>query len=447
MLIKHKLCLSKKRGRAMNQKAIQFEIDCNTPDLCKCHVIIPQELVQHFFKHAVHVKQKDSDSQGFKKGNVPFDYIQVHYKKNILNHMQEIFLKHFVIDALLEYIHNKKILIVGQLKLTAIRMDLDQDTIYTFEGILPKETYIHRWKNLPFKATQRKKYRDIDNQVKHFLEEEEFRQVQFEQEKAIQINDWVCFDTWIVDLQNQPLFPLQKSELWLKIGDEEPDLIFQELFLHKKVDDIIITNNQSLRHYFCHNFDVPYTYAIHIKDRLAHKYFSIEYLKHHFKLKTKKDLHNKLIEIFSYSSDISQARSIADTALNTIIKRNNILVPQSSIQKQKEVIIAELQQKPDYALYKMKSDFDIHITSLAKKQLYETVAADYIAYSENLNVNHTDIKAYLNLLQRPRTKEFIYFTPPETQLDGQEFPITSESLKKACLREKALNHIIHHLTR
>jgi FKBP-type peptidyl-prolyl cis-trans isomerase (trigger factor) len=436
-----------RRRERVKPKVIQFEVDCNTPGVCKCHVIVPQAFIQQFFKHAAQVKQLDSDSQGFKKGGVPLDYIQVHYKKNILSHMQEIFLKHFVIDALLEYIQKSKILIVGQLKLTDIKMDTDQDAVYTFEGILPKEVYIQRWKNLPFKATQRKKYRDIDNQVKSFLEEEEGRQLIYQIENSIQVNDWVCFDTWIIDIDKKPLFHNKKSHLWLKIGDEEPDLIFQELFLNKRINDVIITDNQSLRQFFCSSFDAPYTYAIEIKDRLPYKYFSVEYLKHHFKLKTKKDLHNKLIEIFSYSADVSQSRSIADMALNTIIKRNNILVPPSSVLAQKEQIIQELQRKPDYTLYKMKPDFDDSITSLAKKQLYEIVAADYIAYTENLTVNHLDIKAYFNLMQRTRTKEFLYFNPPETQIDGQEFPITVESIKKACLREKALNHIIHHLTR
>lgn len=436
-----------RRRERVKQKVVQFEVDCSTPGVCKCHVIIPQAFIQQFFKHAAQVKQLDSDSHGFKKGGVPLDYIQVHYKKNILNHMQEIFLKHFVIDALLEYIQKSKILIVGQLKLVSITMDTEQDAVYTFEGILPKEVYIQRWKNLPFKATQRKKYRDIDNQVKTFLEEEEGRQLIYEIENSIQVNDWVCFDTWIVDIDKKSLFHNKKSHLWLKIGDEEPDLIFQELFLNKRVDDIFLTDNQSLRQYFCSSFDAPYTYAIQIKDRLPYKYFSVEYLKHHFKLKTKKDLHNKLIEIFSYSSDISQSRSIADMALNTIIKRNNILVPPSSVQAQKEIIIQELQLKPDYTLYKMKPDFDDHITTLAKKQLYEIVATDYIAYTENLIVSHMDIKSYFNLMQRTRTKEFLYFNPPQTQVDGQEFPITVESIKKACMREKALNHIIHHLTR
>lgn len=436
-----------RRRERVKHKGVQFEIDCNTPGICKCRVIIPQSIVQSFFKYAAQIQQLDSDSHGFKKGAVPLDYIQIHYKKTIVNHMQEIFLKHFVIDTLLEYIHKNKLLVVGQLHLTEISMDLDKDAVYTFEGLLPKEIYIQRWKTLPFKATQRKKYRDIDNQVKSFLEEEEQHQLIYKAEDTVQIGDWVCFDAWIIDIDKKALFQNKKSELWLKIGDEEPDLTFHELFLNKRINEIVITDNTSLRQYFCNSFDAPYTYAIQIKDRLPFKYFSTEYLKHHFRLKSKKDVHNKLIEIFSFSSDVSQSRLTADAALNTIIKRNNILVPPSSVQAQKEIIIYELQQKPDYTLYKMKSDFDDHITTLAKKQLYEVVVTDYITYTENLTASHDDIKAYFNLMQRTRTKEFLYFDPPSTEFEGQEAPIALESIKRACVREKALNHIIYHLTK
>src|SRR3990167_2944787 len=97
------------RSARVKQKGIQFEIDCNTPGICICHVIIPQSMIQQFFKHGAQIQQLNSDSQGFKKGSVPLDYIQIHYKKTILNHMQEILLKQFVIDTLLEYLHTNKI--------------------------------------------------------------------------------------------------------------------------------------------------------------------------------------------------------------------------------------------------------------------------------------------------------------------------------------------------
>ena len=111
----------------MKQPEITYNIHCSTAGSCQYDVIIPKNFVNQFFKHAAEVRQQDSDSHGFKKGNVPLDYIQIHYKKNILNHMQEIFLKHFVIDALLEYMQQNKILVVGQLKLINIAIDTEKD--------------------------------------------------------------------------------------------------------------------------------------------------------------------------------------------------------------------------------------------------------------------------------------------------------------------------------
>ena len=95
----------------------------------------------------------------------------------------------------------------------------------------------------------------------------------------------------------------------------------------------------------------------------------------------------------------------------------------------------------------MKPDFDDHITVLAKKQLYEIVVTDYVTHTENLTAQHIDIKSYFNLMQRTRTKEFLYFNPPMTQVEGQESPISVESIKRSCVREKALNHIVYHLSK
>lgn len=431
----------------MKTASVKFEVDCHTPGVCQCRVIVPQAFIKQFFHHATQVKQKEVLSFGFKQGHVPLGYIETHYKKDILNHSQEIFLKHFVLGYLFDQIQQHKLLVVGELQLIKLDIDTDHDTTYTFEGVLPKEVYIQRWKHLPFKATQRKKYRDIDNQVTSFLDEEENLYQQHKHENSITTNDWVCFNAWLVDESKKSLFKNKKSNLWLKVGDEEPDLILQELFINKKIGDLFVTSNPSIRHYFCELFDAPYNYAIEIVDRLPHAYFSVEHLKHHFKIKTKRELHNKLIEIFSYSSDISQRRSIADSALTTIIKRNNIIVPAVSIDTQKERILTELQGKSDYSVYKMQSDFDEQVTMLAKKQVYESVVADHIAFQENLTTNHDDIKAYINLTQRKRTKEFLYFPFPKTRMDGQEFPVATESLRKHCLREKSLNYIIHHLTK
>ena len=72
---------------------------------------------------------------------------------------------------------------------------------------------------------------------------------------------------------------------------------------------------------------------------------------------------------------------------------------------------------------------------------------DALAYSEHIEVAMPDILGYLNLLKRPRTKEFVYFTLPDTNVREQESMVSHHDLYQACLREKALNHLIRTLQR
>jgi len=75
------------------------------------------------------------------------------------------------------------------------------------------------------------------------------------------------------------------------------------------------------------------------------------------------------------------------------------------------------------------------------------VFIDKLAYHENLAVSDDDVKGYLNLLNRPRMKEFIYFDLPLFKIQGQQMPIPEHKLKRICLREKAINYVIYHLTK
>jgi FKBP-type peptidyl-prolyl cis-trans isomerase (trigger factor) len=413
----------------------------------KFTIEVSKEFVSDFFEFAAIAQQKRTSSPGFKNHETPLEYIKEHYKKNILTHTQEIILKYFVLDYLFEMIHERKLMIVGEPELKSISMNLDQNAIYTFTAQAPHELFIQSWKNLPFKATQRKKYRDIDNQVTYFLSTEEENYNAHKHITTVQVGDWVCFNALIVNDKNLPVFKQGKTSLWLKIGQEEPDKVFLSLFINRSIGDTFVTDNPSLQHYFCELFDTAYVYMIEIVDILPHSYFSIEHLKHHFKLKTKKDLHNKLIEIFSFNSDISQRRTMAHGALDIIISKNNITIDAESIKKHQFFLIQDLQQTPDYNVYKMDNRFQDRSYDLAEKQLVEKIIADHIAYQENLLIQAADIKSMLSLLQRNRTKEFLYFPFLETKHQGQETPVSLKQLYRSCLREKAVNHIIHHLTK
>ena len=47
-----------------------------------------------------------------------------------------------------------------------------------------------------------------------------------------------------------PVLGIHKADLWIRIGDEEPDKPFQDLFIRKKNKETFISNNPMLQDYF-----------------------------------------------------------------------------------------------------------------------------------------------------------------------------------------------------
>ncbi len=414
---------------------------------CLFTVSVPSNITQAFFQLAAQAQQSTTQSVGFKRGSAPISYIQEHFKAPIVSHLKDLGLKFFGINNLIQNIRQQKIIIVGTPQLTNIHIDDHGNAQYSFEGHTPKELYMQSWKYLPFRPIPRKRYRDIDKQVTSFLQEEETIQNRYKPENGIAVGDWVCFTAWIIDKKNKPVFDKHTSPIWLKIGDEEPDVLFQNLFLGKHLKQRIVTDNPSLQNYFCEASNSHYTYVIEIQDIVPYGYFSFDHFKQYFKIKTQKDLLSKITEVFSFNNDISQRRLIGHEALKLIIKKNHIVLPDAAISSQKKLIQADLQFKPDFIVYKQDPQFETHVTNMAKRQLLDSVVAEYIGYQDNLSVSPQDIKAVLHITQRPRLKDFLYFPFMKTQLDGQEFPVEGESLHQFCLREKAVNHIIYHLTK
>lgn len=432
--------------------ALNCEISCAINQQKSSHnyhftVSIPAQITQSFFEFATESHQQIAHTAGFKKGTVPLAYIQKHFKTPIINHLKEIALKFFGFNALLKSIREQKIILAGPPLLQDIVFEESGVTTYHFKANTPKELYMQSWKYLPFKAVPRKKYRDIDKQVKSFLDEEEALFHKYNPNLGIQVGDWICFQAWLIDNKNRRIFLEQPTHAWLRIGDEEPDLMMQKLFVGKQVGDTFVTDTPCLQNYFCESSDNNYVYEITIKEVVPHAYFSLPLFKQYFKIKTQKDLQSKLIEVFSFHNDISQRRLMTFEAFGLILKKNQIVLPESAISIQKKEILQGMQSKSDFMVYKMDNNFDLQVTELAKKQLADAVIAESIAYGDNLSVTDSDIKGLLHLTQRPRIKDFIYFPFIKSQSNGQEFPIEQETLHHFCLKEKAVNHIIHHLTK
>lgn len=421
-------------------------ITIDSPSKAFAVVTISQASVDALYHEASCIQQRNTEAQGFKKGMIPLAYIQDTYRANIIEHLEEFFLNYSALDTLLREVREQKLILTGDPQLISMDMALKQDATFTFELSLCPAPDLSEWKYLPFKAPKRKNYKDLDRQVSDFIQDE-LKAQEKNNSTAVDNGDWVHLSITLVNDDKQPLFVEQAPAVWIKIGTEEADSDFRELLFGLTVGETIYTKSKALQEYFSDLLNTDYLFNITILDVLKGSYFCFDSLKKQFRLKTNKDLHRKLIEVFSFRNDVSQRRAMADEALRLILSRHRFSLPQSALMHQEESIIERIKQSPDYHVYRNQSDFKERVRQLGEKQARELIMLDQIAFIENIKIIDADIKWYLNLTNRPRMKDFIYFDIPITKIGGQETPLSSEVLKNECLREKALNYVVYYLTR
>ncbi len=416
------------------------------PNCYLATVTIPSASVDALYQEALLAQKAEAQTYGFTKGTTPLYYIENTFRPNIVEHLKELLFTHCVMNFLCHSLSKNKIVVAGEPALIDIILTPASAAQFVFgiNSLVPDGE--DRWKRLVLKAPERKHYKDLDRQVESFIKEETTKQ-QSHDDTTIHIGDWVCFDLYLVDKNDKPLLGGYRDQLWVKINEEEADRELHELFIGKKVGDTFLSKSSFLQMYLSNDLNMHYTFGIHIKDSIAHAYFSFDHFKRHFSLKNARDMHQKLIEVFSHRNDLSQRRETVEATFKLLLKHYFIPVPQALLERQKQLVLSTVHDNPDYHVYKAQADFKEKVKLLAEKQLKESLIIDTIAYQENIQVSHDDILTYLNLIKRPRTKEFVYFGMPSTNLKGQEIPLPTEVIKQYCLREKTLNHVIHYLTK
>lgn len=424
---------------------MNLQLRCESPTLCHATVTIPQDFVNTIYQHVTAEQKKHINAHGFGLGKVPLEYIQDNFKGHVTEHIKEFLLGYLVTSFLYGEIRNRKLLVADEPRLLSIDINPDHHAQFVFELSVFNEITLREWKYFPFNAPKRKNYKDLDRQVESFIKEESdsFDQLT---NAAIRVGDWVRFSLMLVHKDSTPLFE-HKEVMWFRIGDEEIDNSLGTIFVGKHKGDVFCSNNTDLQNVFSSHTNVQYIFCIEILDILHHVYFSIDQFKKQFKLKTNKETHQKLIEVFSYRNNLSQRRTTAEESLKLLLNKHRFTVPNYLVLRQQKQLLAIMRTNPDYYVYRVQKDFKERVRQLAEKQAKEKLILDQVAYQENLDVTDNDVKSYLNLMNRPRTKEFIYFDPPSTKLNGQEIPISEQEFKRICLREKTLNHIIYHLTK
>lgn len=409
------------------------------------NVAVPDLFVQSIYKQTLICRYQQSNPYGLAQKEESIRYIEQVYQTDILEQVHEFLFQYFVIDILHQELREQRIVIAGTPRLTNIYKNESQDTIFEFTAMVFPEIDIHEWKYFCFKAPRRKRYKDLDRQVEIFMDEESQKQKDYVNQ-AITLEDFVNFDVTLTDEHFKPLWDYSLN-LWLKIGTEEADNISHELFLGKHIGDVVNTRNEGLQEFFNQQNYGNFNFCVTIRDIVPHTFVDLDQFKKQFKLKSNKELHQKLIEVFSYRNDMSQRKAMIHETCKLMLEKHPFTAPHFLVLRQQEKLLQTIHLNPDYLVYKMQKDFKQSVEKLAEQQVKEAILIDMIAYHERLEMSHQDVKNYLNLTKRQRTREFLHFRIPETKIRGQELPITTQELMQTCLREKTLNHIIYHLTK
>jgi FKBP-type peptidyl-prolyl cis-trans isomerase (trigger factor) len=432
--------------QANTHKLLNLEIVHREPTFCSLSVIVPAHIVDAIYQQTIIAQKNSVPAFGFHKRETPAAYIKENYHSPLIEHVKEFLLKYLVIGFLDREIIRQQILMIGKPRLVSIDLEPHQGAHFNFELSLFPPINFQEWKYFPFKAPKRKNYKDLDRQVETFIQEE-LESKQKYTDSSIHIGDWVNYSLSLLNNDNNPVSDGQEANLWIKIGDEEPDKPFQEIFVRKLNGDVFIGNHRVLQNYFADELNPNYFFAVRILNVVPAAYFCLDQFKQHFRIKSNKEMYQKLIEVFSYRNDLSQRRTMVEEALKLLFSKHRFEVPNHAILRQQKIVIDAIQCNPDYHVYRVQKDFNEVVKELAEKQAREEIFLDQLAHNQDISVNANDIKNYLNLTKRARMKEFLHFDPPMTKIRGQEFPILTQELERVCLREKVLNHVIYHLTK
>ncbi len=421
--------------------SLAFSIVEEKPNRQKATITVGREYVNTLYTEILLSQKMLAQTPGFSKGSTPLQYIAENFRPNILEHLKELLFTHCIQHFLYASLIENKIVVIGDPDLVDIYLMPNEDAQFTFmlaSVVVDKDP---KWKKLSLRHLERKHYKDLDKQVEYFIKEESERR-QTHQSPIVEPYDWVRFEVSLVDKDNKLLLDVFKSSLWISIQGEDDEKDLRELFLGRKIGEAFYTKSVFLQEYISHLTDMEYNFFIEIKDVLPNAYFDLDSFKHHFALTTDEMLAAKLVEVFSTRNDISLRREIMEATLKLLSKQFFFLLPNYLVERQRALVLQAVQFNPDYHVYKAQLNFKDNINQLAEKQLKEAIIVDALAFQEELSVSDEDVRSYLNLLKRPRMKEFMYFKLPEFKMNRQEVPLPAELVKRYCLREKTLNHII-----
>ena len=117
-------------------------------------------------------------------------------------------------------------------------------------------------------------------------------------------------------------------------------------------------------------------------DIVPNAYFCLDQFKQHFRIKSNKEMYQKLIEVFSYRNDLSQRRTMVEESFKLLFSKHRFEIPNHLVLRQQKKVMDAIQYNPDYHVYRVQKDFKDAVRELAEKQAREEIFLDQLAYEE-----------------------------------------------------------------
>ncbi|MCB9493797.1 MAG: hypothetical protein H6679_06000 [Epsilonproteobacteria bacterium] len=431
---------------SLNAHNITFSISQISSHIYRININIPKNIVL-FLKSITIELFKNDHFEGFEAQTAPQEYIEEVYKNEIDYKIKNYLLKHIVIDFIYQEILKKKIRLVNYPRLAGITSNPDKGITYLFDYSTSDLMELKEWRHFAFKSPKRKKYKDLDKQVISFIEQHCPPEKNFKKNVTVEEGDWAYFTAILLNKNSHSLKPPLMSSFWIKIKNNHLQDPFATLFIGKRMGDSFISNKFEINKSFNELDTKRYNFYITIQNLSKGKYFLIDTFKTTFKLKNIAEIHNKLMEVFSYRNDLSQRKTIIEEIFHLLLSKHRFEIPKHLVVRREEDLLRAISQQPDYHVYKAQKDFYEQVSLLAEKQLKEEIIIDHIAYHDNITVSTKDAQNYLHLFNHKRLKEFVYFKPYLQKIEDPDAPISSHILNQTIIREKTLNHIVHALTK
>lgn len=431
----------------MTTSSLHFSMKQVSPHMVQSIVTAGTDLVTPIKNQMVDMYRDYRALPGYEHAALPASYTAKYFNKEITRDTEQFIFKHFVIDFLMSKLVENNVVVTNWPRLTEVVSNPDDESLtYSFLLSQPPELNLKEWKHFVFKQPQRKNYKDLDKQVASFLKEgvDLYRRMDKEVAEA---GDWIHFQAQLLSKETgEPIVKSHAHNYWIRLTQESISNTLQASFFGHHLNDSFIIPALPFTSTVGSGAQEPCHYQITIKSITKGLHLCLDFFKNAFRLKTRADVHRKLIEVFSYRNDISQRRSIIEELFHLLFTKHRFEVPKHIITRKQEILLRSLRKKPDYHVYKSHKDFNRYVEALAEKILKEEIMIDNIAAAEGITVECTDIAAYLHLFNNERLKEFIYFKPLIDNIEETDTPLHEGMLIQAVRREKTLNYIIHTLS-